>query len=86
MTNIINKYKSHCSIKTIKSTIKQTFSFKAVTVKDIIKNITPTNKVTRGEIPLNVLKQSGFTYVMLKDCINDSFLKNHFLIAWNLEK
>ena len=36
------------------------------TVKDIenvIKNI-PTNKVTGGEIPLNVLKQSGFTYVM----------------------
>ena len=50
LTNIINKYKSHPSIKkAIKSnrTIKQKFSFKPVTVKDIenvIKNI-PTNKV-----------------------------------------
>ena len=68
LTNTINKYKSHLSIKKIKSnyTIKQKCSFKPVTVKDIenvIKNI-PTNKVTGGEIPLNVLKQSGFTYVM----------------------
>ena len=50
------------------------------TVKDIenvIKNI-PTNKVTGGEIPLNVLKQSGFTYVMLRDCINDCLLKGSF--------
>ena len=74
LTNIINKYKSHASIKKIKSnyTIKQKFSFKPVTVKDIenvIKNI-PTNKVTGGEIPLNVLKQSSFTYV--KDSFPDS--------------
>ena len=70
LTNIINKYKSHPSTKKIKSnyTIKQTFSFKPVTVKDIenvIKNI-PTKKVTAVEVPLSVLKQSGFTYVMLK--------------------
>ena len=70
LNNIINKYKSHPSIKKIKSnyTIKQTFSFKPVTVKDIenvIKNI-PTKKVTAVEVPLSVLKQSGFTYVMLK--------------------
>ena len=76
---MINKYKSHPSIKKIKSsyTIKQKFSFKPVTAKDIenaIKNI-PTNKVTGGEIPLNILKQSGFTYVMLRDRINDCFLK-----------
>ena len=82
LTNMINKYKSHPSIKKIKSnyTIKQKFSFKPVTVKDIenvIKNI-PTNKVTGGEIPLNVLKQSGFTYVMLRDCINDCLLKGSF--------
>ena len=75
LTDIINKYKSHPSIKKIKSnyTIKQKFSFKPVTVKDIenvIKNI-PTNKVAGGEIPLNVLKQSAFTYVILTDCIND---------------
>ena len=82
LTNIINKYKSHPSIKKIKSnyTIKQKFSFKPVTVKDIenvIKNIS-TNKVTGGEIPLNVLKQSGFTYAMSRDCINDCLLKGLF--------
>ena len=79
LTDIINKYKSHPSIKKIKSnyTIKQKFLFKPVTVKDIenvIQNI-PTNKVTGGEILLNVLKQSGFTYVMLRDCINDCLFK-----------
>ena len=79
---MINKYKSHLSIKKIKSsyTIKQKFSFKPVTAKDIenvIKNV-PTNKVTGGEILLNVLKQSGFTYLMLRDCINDCLLKGSF--------
>ena len=88
LTNTNNKYKSHLSIKKIKSnyTIKQKCSFKPVTVKDIenvIKNI-PTNKVTGGEIPLNVLKQSDFTYVMLRDCKNNSLLKGSFP-AWNLE-
>ena len=44
LTDIINKYKSHPSIKKIKSnyTIKQKFLFKPVTVKDIenvIQNI-----------------------------------------------
>ena len=82
LTNIINKYKSHPSIKKIQSnhTIKQKFCFKPVTVKDIenvIKNIR-TNKLTRGEIPLNVLKQSGFSYVILRDCINDSLLEGFF--------
>ena len=60
LINIINKCKSHPSIKKIKSncTIKQKFSFKPVTTKDIesvIKNV-PTNKVTGGKIPLNILK------------------------------
>ena len=76
------------SIKKIKSncTIKQKFSFKPVTVKYIeivIKNI-PTNKVTGGEIPLNVLKESGFTYVMLRIYINYFLLKGLFLDSLKL--
>ena len=58
-----------------------------VTVKDIenvIKNI-PTNKVTGGEIPLNVLKLSGFTQVIIRDCINDSLLKGSFPDSLKLE-
>ena len=48
-------------------------SIKPVTVKDvenIIKNML-NNKASGGEIPLNILKQSGFTYKILTDCIND---------------
>ena len=83
LTDIINKYKSHPSITKIKSnyTIKQNFSFKPLTVKDIeniIKNI-PTKKVTGGEIPLNVLKKLSFTHIILRDSINDSLLKGSFL-------
>ena len=80
LTNIINKYKSHPSIKKIKSnyTINQKFSFKPVKdIENVITNI-PTNKVTGGKIPLNVSKQSGFTYVVLRDCINDCLLKDSF--------
>ena len=78
LSSIINKYKNHPSIKKIKSNyaINHKFSFKPVTVKDIeniIKNI-PVNKAAGGEIPINILKQSGFTYEMIKDCVNDSII------------
>ena len=59
-----------------KYTIQEMFSVKPVTVKDvenIIKNI-PKNKASGGEIPLNILKQSRFTYEMLTDCINDAIV------------
>ena len=52
-------------------------------IESIIKNIL-TNKVTEGEIPLNVLKQSNFTYVYftnftyVKRLFNDSLLKYTF--------
>ena len=47
-----------------KYAIQEKFSVKPVTVKDvenIIKNI-PSNKASGEEIPLNILKQSGFIY------------------------
>ena len=59
-----------------KYAIQEKFSVKPVTAKDvenIIKNI-PNNKASRGEIPLNILKQSRFTYEMLTDCINDAIV------------
>ena len=37
--------------------------------ESIIKNI-PNDRAAGGEIPLHILKQSGFTYQMLTDCIN----------------
>ena len=78
LTTIIQKFENHPSIMNIKSkyTIQEKFSIKPVTVKDvenIIKNM-PNNKASGGEIPLNILKQSRFTYKMLTDCINDAIV------------
>ena len=78
LTTIIKKFENHPSIMKIKSkyTIHEKFSIKPVTAKDvenIIKNM-PNNKSSGGEIPLNILKQSRFTYKMLTDCINDAIV------------
>ena len=53
LTNIINKYKSHPSIKKIKSnyTIKQKFSFKPVTVKDPMDTSSSTRYRFDVQIP-----------------------------------
>ena len=43
--------------------MQEKFSFQPVSVKDvenIIKNI-PSNKVSGGDIPIQILKQSGYT-------------------------
>ena len=77
-TTIIKKFENHSSIMKIKSkyAIQEKFSVKPVTVRDvenIIKNI-PNKKASGGEIPLNILRQSRFTYEMLTDCINDAIV------------
>ena len=77
-TTIIKKFENHSSIMKIKSkyAIQEKFSVKPVTVRDvenIIKNI-PNNKASGGEIPLNILRQSRFTYEMLTDYINDAIV------------
>ena len=46
-------------------------------VENIIKKF-PDNKVSGGEIPLHILKQSAFTYQMLTDCINDALSRGIF--------
>ena len=46
-------------------------------VESIIKNI-PNNRAAGREIPLHILKQSGFTYQMLTDCINDALSQGIF--------
>ena len=72
-----------------KYAIQETFSVEPVTVKDvenIIKNV-PNNKGSGREIPLNILKQSRFTYEMLTGCINDTIVEeninNTFHLLWN---
>ena len=46
-------------------------------VESINKNI-PNNRAAGGEIHLSILKQSGFTYQMLTDCINDALSQGIF--------
>ena len=46
-------------------------------VESIIKNI-PNNRAAGGEIPLHILKQSGFTDQMLTDCINAALSQGIF--------
>ena len=82
LTAIIKKFQNHPSIKKLKSkyNFQEKFSFKPVPVnyvESIIKNI-PNNKAARGEIPLHILKQCGFTYQMLTDCINDALPQGIF--------
>ena len=60
--------------------MKETFSFQPDSVKDvekIIKNVS-SNKASEGDITIQILKQSGFTYQILMDCINDAINKGVF--------
>ena len=38
----------------------------------------PSNKASGGDIPSQILKQSGFTYQILRGCINDAIHKGIF--------
>ena len=82
LTKIIKKFKNHPSIVKIKNKylIKEKFCFQPVFVKDVenvIKNIS-SNKASGDDIPIQILKQSGFTYQILTDCINDAINKGVF--------
>ena len=63
--------------------IQEKLSFQPVSLKDVqnvIKNI-PSNKASGGDIPIQILWQSGFTYQILTDCINDGVFLDSFKIA-----
>ena len=54
--------------------IQEKKSFQSVSVKDVekvIKNV-PSNKASGGDIPIQILKQSGFTFQILTNCTNDA--------------
>ena len=76
VNDIIKKYINHTSIKIIKEKYKNIdkFSFLQVTtdeVKEVIKDL-KTNKSVVGEIPIQILKESKFTFECLKNRINHS--------------
>ena len=77
--NIVSKFKTHPSIVKIKKHFKINTSFSfSPTNKDeivaIIKDL-QNNKAAGGEIPLNILKKSNFTFDELTECVNYT-LKN----------
>ena len=74
--DIIKKCINHPSIKNIKKNSKniKKFSFRPVTtdeVKKVIKDL-KTNKSVGEEIPMQILKESEFTFECLSNCINHS--------------
>ena len=79
---MIKKFKNHPRIVKIKNKylIKEKFSFQTVSVKDaenVIKSI-PGNKASVGDILLQILKQTRFTYQILTNYINDAINKGVF--------
>ena len=78
--NIVSKFKTHPSIVKIKKhfEIKTTFSFSPTSKDEIVAIIKglQNNKAAGGEIPLNVLKKSNFTFDEFTECVNYTYIKN----------
>ena len=80
--NIIKRYKNHASIRKNKSNLNSVciFSFQPVCVDDVktviqdLKN----NKLVDREIPIQILKESEFTFETLTNCINKSIETGYF--------
>ena len=74
--NIIKRYKNHPSIKGIRAKFNsvRVSSFQPVSVDDVktvIRDL-KNNKSAGGEIPIQILKESEFTFGILTNCINKS--------------
>ena len=83
--NIVYKFRNHPSIIKIKERykVKENFSFRLATteeIKAIIKDL-PTNKAAGGEMPVNVLKKSNFSFDELTICVNYGLINGKFPIT-----
>ena len=79
---IILNFSNHPSILRIKEKCKlnKRFSFQHVseaTVRKVVKNL-PSDKMSAGEIPIKVLKESTFCFPELTNYINESLTNNKF--------
>ena len=79
---IIINFSNHPSTLKIKEEFQfnKTFSFQHVseaTVRKVVKNL-PLDKVSDGEIPIKILKDSTFCFPELANCINESLTSNKF--------
>ena len=81
--NIIKRCKNHPSIKNVKAKFNSfcSFSFQPVfmeEVKTVIRDM-KNNKSVGGEIPIQILKESEFTFKVLTNCIKKSIETGCFL-------
>ena len=79
---IILNFSNHPSILKIKEKfqLNKRFSFQHVseaTVRKVVKNL-PSGKVSAGEIPIKILKESTFCFPELTNCINEYLTNNKF--------
>ena len=72
--NIAPKFKTHPNIVKIKKhfKIKTIFSFSPTSKDEIVAMMKDlqNNKAGGGEVPLNILKKSNFTFEELTECVN----------------
>ena len=81
--NIIKQYKNHPSIKNIKAKFNsfRSFSFQPgfmEEIKTVIRDM-KNNKSVGAEIPIQILKESEFTFEIFTNCINKSIETSCFL-------
>ena len=82
LQNILKRFHNHPSLIKIKRLVNNQakFSFQTVsvhTVKEAIEGL-PSNKGTAREIPIKILKESGFTFEYLTSCVNEAILSGKF--------
>ena len=69
LQNILKRFHNHPSLIKVKQLVNNQakFSFQPVSVHTLKENIDglPSNKATTGEIPIKILKESGFTFQYL---------------------
>ena len=76
LSTLVNNFIHHPSVSMINWNFaeKNIFSFKALMMMQL--KIWQTKKLWIKIFPKKVLKQAGFTYKKLKDCINDGNVNN----------
>ena len=83
--DIVCKFRNHPSIVKLKEQYKvnSNFSFRRATteeIKVIIRDLS-TNKAAGGEIPVNILKKSNFSFDELTKCVNYALTNGKFPIT-----
>ena len=84
--NIVYKFRNHPRIVKIKEQykVKSNFSFRLATTEEIkaIIRDPSTNKAAGGEIPVNILKKSNFSFDELTKCVNYALTNGKFPITF----